>query len=344
MNNRVEIDYRAWQGKSAEQLGYEGPLTEVKRYAVPRKSLRGSRAHDVLIASARQNEYDPIIYMSTPYDTLIDDHVERQIGTLATQRHALVALSEQPDSRNQGARRPLRQVLQAFHGNYDSLVHLQLDSIESVLGADIPDGSEIELQGMSQAALYAVGALGLIARGERPKAYNVRYLDLIDPVNARQSSLSRILKVSSMLRSTEANLLRHYLEENKLIGHGLQDTEALRHRESLTTLLGGAGLRRGIDGLLVKLLTDPATRDFAQRVKTNFFYGVDSSVSLASDIFPTVDAINAAGGDAHAIALFGPEGDKVGHHFVRSLGLQAEFAIAVAEDRAEHYGIEKLAA
>jgi hypothetical protein len=364
MNNRVEINHRTWQGKSAEHLGYQGQAVHVERYVVPRKALRGSREFNVLFADGRKSDSDPTIILTSSYDQRagLDGLLARQIGVMAAQRHARVGLSEQPDitvdpinpRQTKGDRRPLAELVQSFHGNYDTLARIQLGAIDSVL--NLEDGSKIEIQGPSQSAANAVSMAGVILRGEYSKSFDIPYMDLIDPVNARGGNLAHKLKLLSNLVTIEASLLRQYIAENTFIGHGdvvpYEDESAenaeilrhLRHRQALATLLGGAGLRKGLDKPILKLLTHPTTREAARAMQINFFYGADSTVSLESDIFPTVDAINATGGNAQAVALFDPEGHKLSHHFQRSLARQAELSIAIREDRADEYGMDRMAA
>lgn len=352
MNDRVEINHRTWQGRSAEQLGYEMTPAQMKRYTVPRKTLRGSREFNVAFADGRQKDTDPIIIMMPPYDQRVDELYASQIGITAAHRHALVATADPDvtiDLRNPwkttGDHRPISEILQSFSGNYDSLARTIVGGIDAVL--NLADGSEIEVQGPSHGTAPAVSLAGMILRKEYP--YKVQYLDLIDPVNARSSNIIHNLKLLSDLLGTEAHLLKEVLDENTFIGHGnmvpyenvspenAAIMRRLRRRQSLQTLLGGAGLRKGIDKPIIKLLTDPVTNRMARKMAITFFHGADSTVSLQSDINPTVDAINTLGGNAQSVVLFDPEGSKVGHHFRNSLGKTAELAIAMAEDRAEHY-------
>ena len=358
MNDRVKINHRTWQGKN---LGCEMVPTHVERYAVPRKSLRGSREFNVAFADGREKDTDPIIVMMPPYDQRVDDLYASQIGETAAQRHALVATADadvtinlQAPWNTRGDRRPFAEMVQNFYGNYDSLARTIFGGIDSVL--DLPEGSEIEIQGPSHGAAPGVSLAGILLRQDYAKSFNVPYLDLIDPVNARTSGLIHNLKLLSSLLGPEALLLDDILKENDFIGHGdivpyeKQSAEHakiirhLRHRQALQTLLGGAGLRKGIDRPLIKLLTTSTTSRAAKAMDITFFHGADSTVSLESDITPTVDAINDLGGNAQAVALYDPEGGKVTHHFRNSLAKTAELSMIIANDRAEHYGMKQFAA
>lgn len=360
MNNRVELNHRTWQGKSAEQLGYELAPAKIERYPVPRKNLHGNREYNVAFADGRKNDTDPIIVVMPRYDQRIDDHWSREIGITAAQRQALVATAD-PDItidhrdpwNTASDRRPLVEMLQSFNGNFDSLARNVISGVDGVL--NLEEGSRIEIQGPSQGASIGTALTGILLRGEYSKSFDVAYLDLIDPVNARSRHLVHSLKLLTELLTTEASRLKEILEENTFIGHGdvvpyAEDPKnaavirRLRHRQAMQTLLGGAGLRKGIDKPLIKLLTDPATREAAQSMSITFFHGENSTVSLKSDIDPTVDSINALGGNAQIVTLFDPEGGKVGHHFPNSFGKTAALGLAIANDRDADYGIYRLAA
>ena len=337
-----EIDYRQWQGSTADELGY-GKGNLYPSYTYRHQATNGQETN-VFVVDGRRSDNDPTIVGSTPYNYRIDEMLKVRHEIIAHQANARVITSEWPgvsiDSKDpwdtQGDCMTIPQLVNNSLGRFDSMALSQLEAIDAAV--NLRAGEVIRLQAESLGTVAIAAMLRVLSEDRFAKPLSVSSVDIIESVNTYgDRKFLRPLTVLKKLENIEAPRHEYYFKENQLIGHAdvtafermspenMAIWKFLTHKQRLAVVSPAIGLHRS---LLPTLLAGLKDNKIFHDVPIAFYRGSDSTVSLVSDVAAAAEAILDIGANARVFNLTAGRGDetKIGHHFSTSLGRQASFA------------------
>jgi len=346
MSEKIQLSLNDWRGVTSDELGYTGPHLKTEEH---RHVTKNGQAFNVFIADARPDGVGPTYLTSTQYDYRMDNLLRRNSAIFATQTGSRVAVSEVPgisfDPDNpfhtKGAWQTPHQSLMAATGNYDPLSLVILDAFDTYL--DFKDGDEIQVGGRSLGAYMAVSMLSNLALHKFSKSLKVSRVDLVEPVNAfGNRHISHQVRILKELASYEEEMrIKAYLPENEEIGHPgvrFEDESELNDRilkyvrrtQFPATILTGAGLRKGLDPVLVHAMADRTNDGIGlHEAEISIAYGNASHVSFEKDLVAAQEAVRQVGGEVKLLMLTDEDGGgnkPMAHHALDSFARMASYA------------------
>ena len=345
--NKVEvtskmIDYRQWQGSTADELGY-GTGNQYPSLSYRHKADNGQQIN-VFVVDGRRSDSDPTIIGSTSYDYRIDDMLKAQTTIIAHQATARVITAEwhgvtidvKDPRHTAGDFITVPQLVANAMGDFDSIALSQLEAIDSVV--DLSAVGPIRLQAESLGTVAIAAMLRVLSEDRFRKTVSVSDVAIIESVNSYGDwQFLRPLRILKQLKNIETPLRECYYEENRIIGHSAVTSfgrmsrknkairEFLTKKQQLSANSPAVGLHKSLHSALAAGL---AGNESFRNIPITFYRGSDSSVSLESDLISAAEALLELGGNARVVNLVAGPGDetKIGHHFATSLGRQASFA------------------
>jgi hypothetical protein len=337
-----KIDYRQWRGSTADELGY-GTGNQYPSLSYRHKADNGQQIN-VFVVDGRRSDDDPTIVGSTSYNYRLDNMLEVQSTITAHQATARVITAEMPGvtilaknpRHTEGDFITVPQLVANIMGDFDSIALSQLEAIDAAVSLRSGESIQLRAESLGTAAIAAM--LRVLSDDRFTKPLSVSAVDIIESVNTYGNrKFLRPIQVLKKLENIEAPLNEFYFDENRIIGHNAVTSferisrenmaiwEFLTKKQQLAVISPAIGLHRSLHlALAAGLLGNKNFRD----IPIAFYRGVDSSVSLESDVMAAAEALSELGGNTRVVNLVAGLGDetKIGHHFATSLGRYASFA------------------
>ena len=204
-----EIDYRQWQGSTADELGY-GKGNLYTSYTYRHQATNGQETN-VFVVDGRRSDNDPTIVGSTWYNCRIDEMLKVRYEITAHQASARVIIAEMygvtkdpKDPWNtRGDCMTLPQLVTNSLGRFDSMALSQLEAIDAAV--DLRAGELIRLQAESLGTVAIAAMLRVLSEDRFTKALSVSSVDIIESVNTYgDRKFLRPLAVLKKLKDIEA--------------------------------------------------------------------------------------------------------------------------------------------